>query len=524
MSLVTVTRFDLSQHGQIEFYFSKAIASKLASAVNDISERIGYCIPLKQYLLLIEENINDSEDLLRIQQAIIEATGVHQWEFVADKRSAIYAQFEKFTEQLNKSVGASESSADSVAVEQQTEALFSDALKAGVTDIHISITSDPQAKIYFRDDGTIDTTPILKASNEAMAMIGSLFEFAGANNAKSDFSRDQNNSTSVNKTLTVNGSSIEIEARIEYRSLSPSEKVCAIRLITGAAKFRTLDDLGLPKKSSDVMRSFIKQTFGLILFSGPTGAGKSTTMGALIKEKPKDRIIHTTERPVEEKFADPLIFQGNSAENIADDLASFMRLDLDIGVVGEMRYLEEISLAMNLARTGHLLLSSIHATDSLGIIDRLVKEGVSRAELSERNLLRLLTAQRLVPILCNHCKEKITDSDIERMVVVGDPTAIEKIKNHKTNIFKARPEGCEHCRGKGVKGRKLVLEYTVVDDLARKFIYSGDSSGWLESLKNRGWKSMADTAWESIIAGKFDVEIAETEVPGVLVNNMEWQY
>lgn len=524
MSYVNVVKFDALTHGQIDYYYSKTAAPKLIVAINDISERIGYCIPLKQYLILIDENINDSDDLMRIQQAIIDATGVHKWDFVCDRRSSIYSHFQSYSEILGSNSAASVTSSADVAVEQETDALFVDALKIGVTDIHISITEDPQAKIYFRDNGTIDTTPILKSSNEAMAIIGNMFEYSGASNTKTDFSPDKDNSTSVNKTLVVNGVNFNIEVRVEYRSMKKTDKVCAIRLITGSAKFRSLDDLGLPKKTSNIFRSYIQQTFGLILFSGPTGAGKSTTMGAIIKEKPKASIVHTLENPIEEIFSDPLIFQGNRSDNIAEDLASFMRLDLNIGVVSEMRFLEEISLAMNLARTGHLLLSSIHATDSLGIVDRLVKEGVSRAELSERNLLRLLTGQRLVPILCPHCKRKIDENDIERMAIIADDSALTRIREHKSKIHRINHDGCEHCRGKGTKGRKLVLEYTVVDDTARKYIYNGDSVAWVESLHKRGWKSMADSSWDFILSGNFDAEIAETEVPGVLASSMEWQY
>jgi type II secretory ATPase GspE/PulE/Tfp pilus assembly ATPase PilB-like protein len=110
------------------------------------------------------------------------------------------------------------------------------------------------------------------------------------------------------------------------------------------------------------------------------------------------------------------------------------------------------------------------------------------------------------------------------MAIIADESALTRIKEHKSKIHTINHDGCEHCRWKGTKGRKLVLEYTVVDDTARKFIYNGDSVAWVESLHKRGWKSMADSSWDFILSGNFDAEIAETEVPGVLASSMEWQY
>lgn len=496
----------------------------------------GYCVPTKDCLLLIEDTILGSEDhsiLFDILGEIGKVTGRSDFRPISANRSFVYESYQKALISLQKDVKhISDHDGNESAAEKDLVWLIKEAFKKDSSDIHIAITDDQQAKFFFRVDGCMDTTPVVRSKKDTFALVGSLFDYKGADKTENGtFHRDNNNSTSIQTDVDVydNGKNKRVELRVNYRSQTQDEKSCIIRVISGSERFGSLEAAGVKDDLAAVFRKFICQSFGMILISGPTGAAKSTVLNCVIAEKPKNRVLHTVENPIESHHSDPLVFQGLMSDDVTKDIASFLRYDPDIGVVSEVRLGDEVLAAMALSRTGHLILSTIHATDAASVVDRLCNMGVSRDELAERNLLRMLTGQRLVPLLCNECKvpsQSTPESinQLQQILQVASPEAMLKLKKFAMQIHFESKNGCQKCGYTGRKGRQLVCEYIVIDDEARQFIKSGDSVNWIKSLKGRGWKSMADHTWELIEAGLVDPEVADSEVPEVLIGSDHWTY
>ncbi|MGI2023765.1 GspE/PulE family protein [Shewanella glacialipiscicola] len=529
-------QYDQHRHGEIEV-FDGGIS--LAHLLENLSEKFGYCVPSKNGYLLIDETvINKDEDILKNLFAVLSdlsrVTGKSDFNPIKANRAFVYESYEKALELLNKAERHSKNDDDNASIaEQILNLVIKEAIKRDAADIHIKITDDTQAKIFFRVDGVIDTTPLIRSKADAIAMIGHLFDYSGHDNTESSFHPGKNNSTSIHKDIEQDSAMKRVELRVEYRSQTKDDKACIIRLLAGTDKYKTLESAGVKPDFALVLRKFICQSFGIILISGPTGAGKSTLLNCVIAEKPKNRVLHSVENPIEARHSDPLVFQGLMSDDVTQDIVRFLRYDPDIGAISEMRLGDEVKAAMALSRTGHLILSSIHATDAISVIDRLCDMGVTRSELAERNLLRMLTGQRLVPLLCNQCKiqrekngtnNKDWADKFELVKRVASPEAVVKLNNFALQICFESENGCEACEHTGRKGRQSVYEYVVIDDEARQFIRENNSLAWVKSLKSRGWKSMADHTWELIKNGQVDPEVADAEVPDVLVASDHWVY
>ncbi|MEN2500072.1 MAG: hypothetical protein MHMPM18_004240 [Marteilia pararefringens] len=184
-----------------------------------------------------------------------------------------------------------------------------------------------------------------------------------------------------------------------------------------------------------------------------------------------------------------------------------------------MRNGKQVDAAMGLSRTGHLVLSTIHANDAVSQIDRLQDMGITLAQLAEKNLLRLLTAQRLLPLLCHHCKVPLSDEDFSDWKLFASSASYQKLLDYRNKIFKQHHKGCKHCSMTGVSSRHLVLEYIVVDEDGRKFIRNGDMQGWVRHLRENNWESMADHSWKLILEGRVDPNVADGIVPDLIVDS-----
>lgn len=512
---------------------------RLAELMKDLAERYGYFVLSEDRILLLDEKIFSSEadgdgddsgsKVLSIVSELCKLLHINNFVFKKDSTHSVYTKYNEALDALERDDEKNIELYKHSEVIQILDAIVSKGVYIRASDVHIKMTDDPQAKIFYRINGEVSLTPDVKSLQDIQAMIGSIFEWYGADNtSKKPYQPSSNNDTSLVRPCWVDGDGdkklIQIELRCQYRVQSQSERAFIIRIIQGKSKLKSFDDIGVNKVMADVFRKMIRQPLGMILISGPTGAGKSTTLNAVIDEKPARKIVATLENPIETKHSDPLIFQGLMSKNVNQDIADMMRYDPDIIVIHEMRLGGEVEAAMGLARTGHLVLSSIHANDSVAIIERLMQMGINRAELAERNLLRLLVAQRLVPTLCPHCKVPANDQQLENIVATASPSVKEKLKNFAMRIFLEAPLGCKHCFNTGRADRLLVSEYIVVDDSSREFIRNGDSIGWVKKLADSGWKSMADQTWELIGKGIVDPIVADGVVPGVLIGSDDWSY
>ncbi|MEH6454813.1 MAG: ATPase, T2SS/T4P/T4SS family [Cocleimonas sp.] len=518
--------YDIDKLNDYQFYIKEGLAYILKS----ISEQYGYVAVFNNDFLLVEEKILENNDIyLKVFELLKNGAGVPIMDTGFAQSSIVY---KKHTEQVkmlervdqNAFSGDIESSGK---VQQQFYKFIDEAVNRGCTDIHMSITADEQAEAYYRIDGVVETTPIIKLQSECYSMIGNCFEWAGADNSTDkNFNKDKNNDTSLhNIPIKIKNQKSTVEVRVHYRSLTISNKVCTFRILNVNSNIRDLSQQGLNEAQQKVLSNSMKIASGLIMLSGPTGAGKSTLLVSIINNKPKDKVMHTLEDPIETDCPDKLTFQGLQSENPEDDIKEFMRCDLDIGCVAETRTGVQVKAALGLARTGHLMISTLHANDAISQIERLIDMGIKRSELAEKNLIRMLTAQRLMPLLCNKCRTAITDDDINELSFIGSDECISRLKRHKLDIFKRHITGCKRCNHTGLAGRKLVFEYIVVDESGRRFIRNDDMAGWGDYLRSHGWKSMADNTWDLLLNGQVDPFIADGIVPDLILDsNKPYKY
>lgn len=247
------------------------------------------------------------------------------------------------------------------------------------------------------------------------------------------------------------------------------EKI-VLRLLDQERDFR-LEQSGLSLEAVKALRIVSKKKDGLVLISGPTGSGKTTTLYSVLYELPRDKLnVSTLENPVEYQLA------GVNQVNIKEDgvstfegsLRALMRQDPDVILVGEIRDHQTASLAFKAASTGHLVFSTVHANGSKEVVERLLNLGVDTFTI--KNNLRLSAAQRLIPLICTHCSSEASAKEIELLGMSG---AFKKIN----------PDGCSKCKS-GVVGRIAVLEYMGEDEI-KQFIESPKDSA---SLPKRSLK------------------------------------
>ena len=269
---------------------------------------------------------------------------------------------------------------------------------------------------------------------------------------------------------------------IEIRtSTIPSsyDETIVMRILDVEKIMLPLEKLGLEEYDKEIIEYYIKQPNGLILNTGPTGSGKTTTLYAILNKikKPEIKII-TIEDPIEYKLEGITQTQVNPAENytFATGLRSILRQDPDVILVGEIRDKETAEIAIHASLTGHLVLSTLHTNDSLGAVPRLIDLGVDKTLIPPA--LRLVIAQRLLRRACDYCKEEYEPNDGLKKLILENLTNIpEKVLNtlNLDSIKLVKTVGCEKCLYLGYKGRVAIFELLRITEEMGKIIYSEPS-------------------------------------------------
>lgn len=246
--------------------------------------------------------------------------------------------------------------------------------------------------------------------------------------------------------MTIDG--VNLDVRVSTIPTVYGEK-CVIRLLSTAdEKTRKITDLGMTLYNYEMFKQIIRCPHGVMLVTGPTGSGKSTTLYATLGELSKPNVnIVTVEDPCEKKIDGVNQVQINAKAGLtfAAALRSILRQDPDIVMVGEIRDGETADIAIRAAITGHLVLSTLHTNDAAGTILRLVDMGV--APYMVASSLVGVIAQRLVKLLCPECKEKVMLTDPADLRLVGKTEPVE--------ICKAHYGGCRSCHNTGYKAEPL---------------------------------------------------------------------
>ena len=255
-----------------------------------------------------------------------------------------------------------------------------------------------------------------------------------------------------------------------------------------------LDSLGMNSRSLSAARKILKLSSGLIIVSGPTGSGKTTTLNTLILEMDRTgKKIITIEDPVEYVVDGVTRVQINEAAGLTfgSVLKKILRQDPDIIMIGEIRDPETASIAVRSALTGHLVLSTLHTDDSVSVINRLTNMGVEPYLAAA--VLKVSMAQRLVRRLCPACRKK------------REPSASEKALFRKYGTvpdFLFDPAGCSECGWTGYRGRVLIHEYFIIDEEIEQLISLGtDHVKIRDILKKRGMHFLIDDGLEKIRQG-----------------------
>ncbi len=374
-------------------------------------------------------------------------------------------------------------SEDEAPIIRLVNSLISQAIKEHASDIHVE-PMERDLVIRFRIDGILHEK-IRPPKKIQSSMISRIKIMAGLNIAEKRLPQDGR--------IRIKMAGKDIDIRTATVPTSHGERI-TMRLLDRSSILLDLTDLGFSPENYKKMDHLIHSPHGIILVTGPTGSGKTTTLYAcLSKINTPDRNILTVEDPVEYQLQGISQVQVNPKIELtfASGLRSFLRHDPDVIMVGEIRDLETAEIAIQASLTGHLVLSTIHTNDSSGAIMRLVDMGVEPF-LVASSLIGIL-AQRLVRTICPHCKKAYQASGREL-----DELGIDS--SSSTLLYKG--EGCEACGFSGYHGRAGIYELlTIDDDIRRLVMANSDASTVKRTATGKGMLTLREDGAHKVLAG-----------------------
>lgn len=380
------------------------------------------------------------------------------------------------------------SSEESAPIIKLVNSLFFQALRKGASDIHIE-SAERKGEVRLRIDGALKKHLDLDKSIVAL-VINRIKVISNLDISEKRVPQDGRTQ------LAISGKSIDV--RVSVLPTYHGERI-VMRILSQTEHIPTLESLGFAEEITKDLYKLLNHAHGMILVTGPTGSGKSTTLHACLQHvSTPDKNIITVEDPVEYNAENISQIQVNAKVGLtfAAGLRSILRQDPDIIMVGEIRDNETAEIALRSALTGHLLLSTLHTNDATSSLSRLMDMGIENFLISS-TLLGVL-AQRLTRKLCVHCKEETKLS----------PATAQEIGVPEENYyFKAL--GCKECDFTGYKGRQAIAELFVIDDQAKEMMKDGFNDHQVrEVMKNNGMKTIADKLKEMLIEGRTSYEEA----------------
>ncbi|OGI76057.1 hypothetical protein A3C67_00530 [Candidatus Nomurabacteria bacterium RIFCSPHIGHO2_02_FULL_42_19] len=362
------------------------------------------------------------------------------------------------------------------------------------SDIHI----DPQEKMVrlrFRVDGVLEDA--LSLPKEIHSEIISRIKVL------SQLRTDEHQTAQDGRFRTIISDSGSVDVRVSIVPTYHGENV-VLRLLSDNAENFTLETLGFTEADRKKILHAMRKPTGMILITGPTGSGKTTTLYTLIKMlNSKDISIITIEDPIEYAVNGVEQIQVNSRTGLtfANGLRSILRQDPNIIMVGEIRDTETAGIAVNTALTGHLLLSTLHTNDVGATLPRLLDMKIEPFLVA--STVSIVIGQRLVRKICDECKEEkiVTDEEYKRL----SETVTERILNNNKKYFHGK--GCKECNGSGYKGRIVIAEVLVADEEIRSAILRKVSSNEIKqiAIKN-GMTTMLEDGFKKALSGLTTIE------------------
>ncbi|WP_455234048.1 type II secretion system ATPase GspE [Thiogranum longum] len=378
-------------------------------------------------------------------------------------------------------------SEDDAPIIRLINALLTEAIKENASDIHIE-PFENRLVVRFRVDGVL--REVLQPQRVlAPLLVSRIKVMAKLDIAEKRLPQDGRIS------LRVAGRAVDV--RVSTLPSGHGERV-VLRLLDKKAGRLDLSHLGMAPDAQKTMDELIQKPHGIILVTGPTGSGKTTTLyAALERLNNKRRNIMTVEDPIEYYLDGIGQTQVNTKVEMsfARGLRAILRQDPDVVMVGEIRDLETAEIAVQSSLTGHLVFSTLHTNSAVGAVTRLRDMGVEPFLLSS-SLIGVL-AQRLVRVLCDNCKEpytaSVSDCDLMGIDPANPPTLYHAV-------------GCSECSQLGYKGRTGIYELIEVDDQMRTKIHDGAGEHALEAYARQHSPSMRQDGWRRVLAGETTLE------------------
>ncbi len=363
------------------------------------------------------------------------------------------------------------------------DALLGDAVRRRASDVHIE-PEDGFVRIRYRVDGVLHQVSTVHRKFLA-AIVVRIKVMAGMDITETRAPQDGHIS------LTIGGRPVDF--RVATQPTIHGENI-VLRILDRRAGIVPLDGLGLPDDQLTLLKMLLARPEGVILVTGPTGSGKTTTLYSILGYRNDESVnIMTLEDPVEYPF--PMIRQTSLADAVKLDFAtgirSLMRQDPDIILVGEIRDEATAEMAFRAAMTGHQVYSTLHTNSALGAIPRLLDIGLKPGVLAG-NIIGIV-AQRLVRRLCPECKEAYDASDIERRLMGIDAAA---------ELVIYRSKGCSHCNQVGYRGRMSIMEIVRFDRELDEALAGNKSLGELRAIAvASGFRPLADDGIRRVVSG-----------------------
>ncbi len=363
-----------------------------------------------------------------------------------------------------------------------------EAYKDRATDIHIE-PMELDLRIRYRVDGVLHETPMPpQLKRFQSSVISRIKVMANMDIAEKRLPQDGR--------IGVRIRGEEIDVRVSTMPTVYGESV-SLRLLMRGGGLITMRDLGLNESDSSLLKKMITRPHGILLVTGPTGSGKSTSLYAWLHTiNSVDKRIMSAEDPIEYEMAgvNQVQMRPEIGLTFANTLRTFLRQDPDVIMVGEIRDRETAEIAIRAALTGHLVFSTIHTNDSASTITRLLDMGIEPFLVASS--VEGIVAQRLVRGLCKACRQPV---ELDEAFLLEHKFPVERLKTEGP-IYEA--VGCDECRGNGYKGRTGIFEILPVNDDIRPLVISHASASDIKgcALKH-GMKTLRDDGWDKVLAG-----------------------
>jgi general secretion pathway protein E/type IV pilus assembly protein PilB len=383
-----------------------------------------------------------------------------------------------------------EGAEDEASIIRFVNQVLKDAIELRASDIHLEPFED-EFRIRYRIDGELQEVPVPPQLKQFQpAIVSRVKILSHLNIAEKRLPQDGR--------IRVRIEDAEVDIRVSVIPMLHGEAV-VMRLLRQNSTLRGLDEIGMNTRELEHFQHVLGMPHGIILVTGPTGSGKTSTLYTALNEiNDAVRKIITVEDPVEYQLKGVNQIQVNEKSGLtfARGLRSILRHDPDVILIGEIRDAETAQIAVQASLTGHLVFSTLHTNDAPGALTRLVDMGVEPYLVASS--LEAVLAQRLVRVLCPHCKQVDTSGTAQQLKVkLGIPA--------ETAIYKSI--GCRECRNTGFFGRHAIFEWMDTNEEIRQLILKSASTDLVRAAARRdGMRTLAEDGWRLVAAGVTTVE------------------